>query len=282
MDIYELFKDIGFSINEAKVYTALIGRSPINGYEVAKRASVTRTMVYDILHRMVVKGVVEVIRQSGTTLYAPVPYKELFKKLKEEYNSRLETMEEALDSMEYDSRADNLIHNIADYEAMVAEIRTLIHSAKHEIYLSIWEEEARLFLDDLRAMHDKGVNIVTFSFCGIPFDFGINYAYDIPSKELYQIWSRRRITIVVDRERVLIGEGNDAIEEISIITRNTMLVEMCIDQILLDIIHLHEMKKSGLLPDKITSIDQYNEAVARFNERINIDISRLPRRADQD
>jgi sugar-specific transcriptional regulator TrmB len=282
MDIYELFKEIGFSINEAKVYTALIGRSPINGYEVAKRANVTRTMVYDILNRMVTKGVVEVIMQSGTTLYAPVPYKELFKKLKDEYNSRLETMEETLDSMESDQRGDNYIHNIADYEAMVTEIRTLIRSAKHEIYLSIWEEEARLFLDDLRAMHEKGVNIITFSFCRIPFDFGINYTYDIPSKELYKIWSRRRITVVVDRERILIGEGNDAIEEISIITSNTMLVEMSIDQILLDIIHLHEMKQSGLLPEKISSIDQYNEAVARFHELLQIDISRMPKRADQD
>ena len=281
-DIFDLFKEIGFSINEAKVYTALIGKSPINGYEIAKRANVTRTMVYDILNRLVGKGVVEVIMQSGTTLYAPVPYKDLFKKLKEEYNNRLETMEETLDGMESDQRGDNYIHNIADYEAMVTEIRTLIRSAKHEIYLSIWEEEARLFLDDLRAMHEKGVNIITFSFCSIPFNFGISYTYDIPSKELYKIWSRRRIMAIVDRERILIGEGNDAIEEISIITSNTMLVEMSIDQLLLDIIHLHEMKRSGLLPEKITSIDQYNGAVAHFHELLQIDISRMPKRADQD
>ena len=68
MDIYELFKEIGFSINEAKVYTALIGKNPINGYEIAKRANVTRTMVYDILNRMLGKGVVETIMQGGTTL----------------------------------------------------------------------------------------------------------------------------------------------------------------------------------------------------------------------
>ena len=282
MDINELFKEIGFSLNEAKVYTALIGRNPVNGYEVAKRANVTRTMVYDILNRLVGKGVVEAIMQNGNTLYAPVPYKELFGKLKLEYTSHLEAMEEALDRMESDPRGDNYIHNIADYEAMVAEIRALIRSAKHEIYLSIWEEEAGLFRDDLRAMHEQGVGIITFSFCSIPFDFGIRYTYDIPSKELYKMWGRRRITVVVDRERILIGEGNDAIEEISIITRNTMLVEMSIDQMLLDIIHLHELKRSGFLPDTITRIEQYNEAVARFNARLNIDISRLPKRADQD
>ena len=281
-EVHDLFKEIGFSINEAKVYTALIAKSPINGYEVAKRANVTRTMVYDILNRMVAKGVVEVIMQSGATLYEPVPYKELFKRLKQEYNGRLEAMEEALDSMESEQRGDNYIRNIADHEAMVAEMRALIRSAKQEIYLSIWEEEAELFRDDIRAMHERGVRIITFSFCSIPFDFGVNYSYDIPTRELHKIWSRRRIIVVVDRERILIGEGNDEIEEISIITRNTMLVEMSIDQILLDIIHLHEMKQSGFLPGKITSIGQYNGAVARFHKLLGIDIERMPKRADQD
>lgn len=282
MDIYELFKEIGFSINEAKVYTALIGKNPINGYEVAKRANVTRTMVYDILNRMVGKGVVETIMQGGTTLYAPVPYKELFQRLRQDYNSRLEEMELTLDSMESEQQDGSLIKNIPDYEAMVAEIRALIRSAKHEIYLSIWEEEALLFADDLREMSALGVNIITFSFCSTPFDFGINYTYDIPSKELYKIWSRRRITVVVDRERILIGEGNDAIEEISIITSNTMLVEMSIDQILLDIIHLHALKQSGFLQEQITSIEQYNAATARFQQQLHLDLSRLPKRADQD
>jgi sugar-specific transcriptional regulator TrmB len=281
-EIFEIFKEIGFSINEAKVYTALVAKNPINGYEVAKRANVTRTMVYDILNRMVSKGVVEVIIQNGTNLYTPVPYKELFQKMKEDYNNRLEIMEEALDNMESDQRSDNYIRNISDYESMITEIKSLISSAKHEIYLSIWEEEARLFADDLRAMNDKGVKIITFSFCRIPYDFGINYSYGIPTKELNKIWSRRRITVVVDRERILIGEGNDAIEEISIITSNTMLTEMSIDQITLDIIHLHELQKGNFLPESITSIEQYKEATARFQGLLNMDLNRLPKRADQD
>jgi len=109
-----------------------------------------------------------------------------------------------------------------------------------------------------------------------------SFTYGIPSEELKKIWNRRRIIIVVDRERILIGEGNDQIEEISIISSNTMLIELAIDQMLLDIIHLHELRKGGYLPDEITSIEQYRDAVTRFHKDLNIDLANLIKRVDQD
>jgi len=80
-DIYEILQDLGFSINEAKVYVALISKNPINGYEVAKRSNITRTMVYDILNRLEQKGVVKHIFENDSKLYSPLPYKELLKKI---------------------------------------------------------------------------------------------------------------------------------------------------------------------------------------------------------
>jgi len=61
-----------------------------------------------------------------------------------------------------------------------------------------------------------------------------------------------------------------------------MLVEMSIDQILLDIIHLHELKHGGFLPEGIATIEEYNAAMARFHELLGMDVARLPKRADQD
>ena len=43
-EIYNVLQEVGFSINEAKVYVALIAKNPISGYEVAKRSNITRTM----------------------------------------------------------------------------------------------------------------------------------------------------------------------------------------------------------------------------------------------
>ncbi|MHB1452409.1 MAG: TrmB family transcriptional regulator [Saccharofermentanales bacterium] len=280
-EIYEVLQDVGFSINEAKVYVALISKNPISGYEVAKRSNITRTMVYDILNRLVQKGAVLTI-ENEPKLYTPLPYKELFKKFRDDYNNRIEAVETALDTLECEENTSNYIKNISDYESMVQEVRTLIQSARREIYISIWEEEAILFKDDFEKAIERGVAITAFSFNKIPYNISNSHTYGIPSDELKKIWSRRRIIVVVDRERILIGEGNDQIEEISIITSNTMLIELAIDQMLLDIIHLHELRKGGYLPHEITNVRQYTDAVASFQEDLGIDMYRVFKRVDQD
>jgi len=280
-EIYDYLHELGFSTNEAKVYVALVAKNPISGYEVAKCSNITRTMVYDILKRLIRRGVIEII-ENDPVLYKPIPYKALFKNYKEEYNNRLEMLENALDNIEIEQHNENYIKNISDFNNMVQEVKSLIQSAKNEIYISIWEEEANLFLEDIRDADERGVRIFTFSFGNIPYDYGTKYTYNIETQELNKIWHRRRIIIVADRERILIGEGNDKIEEISIITSNTMLVELAIDQMLLDIIHLYELKKGGYLPEQIRNIEQYTDAVKLFHKELNINVEEVPKRVDQD
>ena len=56
--IIDMMQDIGFSVNEAKVYLALVLKNPMSGYEIAKNSDITRAMVYDILKRLMQKGAV--------------------------------------------------------------------------------------------------------------------------------------------------------------------------------------------------------------------------------
>ncbi len=280
-ELYEVLQDVGFSVNEAKVYVALLSKHPISGYEVAKRSNITRTMVYDILNRLVQKGAVQIV-ENEPKLYTPVPYKDFFQRMRTDYNNRVEAVEAAFDTLECEENTGNYIMNISDYESMVQEVRALIRSAKREIYTSIWEEEAMLFREDFECAHQRGVAITAFSFNNIPFSFVNAYTYGIPSDEIRKIWSRRRIIVVVDREKIIIGEGNDQIEEISIITSNTMIIELAIDQMLLDIIHLHELRRDGYLPEQITEISQYSKAVANFQADLGIEPGKVFKRVDQD
>ena len=53
---YDFLINIGFTLNEAKVYLALVKFRLLNGYEVAKESGVSRSLVYDVLNRLVTKG----------------------------------------------------------------------------------------------------------------------------------------------------------------------------------------------------------------------------------
>jgi sugar-specific transcriptional regulator TrmB len=274
-------QDIGFSTNEAKVYLALIRKNPMSGYEIAKNTDITRTMIYDILKRLVHKGIVIEI-EATPKLYSPVPYKELFSRCREDYLNKIATLEERMDSIESEPRANGYLINITDYEYMLGEIRNLIKEAKKEIYLSLWEQEAGIFMDDLQDAYNRGVNIISFSYGKLPYDFGVIYEYGIPSDVLKEIWTRRRIIVVSDRERILIGEGNETIEEISVITNNTMLIELAIDQLILDIIQWHILKNDDALPAVISKKSDYIDNIIKFHKKIGINYDRIPRRVEED
>src|SRR5690554_6715333 len=192
-----MMQDIGFSVNEAKVYVALTRKNPMTGYEIAKNSDITRTMVYDILKRLVYKGAVIEI-ESNNKLYSPVPYKELFEKYKDEYTKKIIKLEKEMDKIESESKSDKYLKNINGYEDMTKEIRDMIKRAKFEIYLSIWEQEAEIFKEDLKVAHDRGVRIISFSYSQLPYDFGIIYQYGIPQDVVSQIWERRGLLIIVD------------------------------------------------------------------------------------
>ena len=71
MNNYEFLEKLGFSSNEAKVYGTLIKHKVLNGYEIAKLSGVARSLVYEVINRLVAKGAV--IRIDGEpNFYKPL------------------------------------------------------------------------------------------------------------------------------------------------------------------------------------------------------------------
>jgi sugar-specific transcriptional regulator TrmB len=72
-DIVALLQQLGFSEYEARAYTALLQRSPLNGYELAKAAGLPRANVYAVLQKLEERNAVG--RQESPTgvRYAPRP-----------------------------------------------------------------------------------------------------------------------------------------------------------------------------------------------------------------
>ena len=80
---FEYLEKLGFSSNEAKVYGTLIKHKVLNGYEIAKLSGVARSLVYEVINRLVAKGAV--VRLDGEpNFYKPVEYVELIRAIKEE------------------------------------------------------------------------------------------------------------------------------------------------------------------------------------------------------
>jgi len=150
---------------------------------------------------------------------------------------------------------------------MVSEIKNNILSAKKEIYISLWAQEAVKFSTELKQANEKGVKIYAFSFTKFPFDFGVQYTYAMDESDVW--FPRRRITAIFDRKILIMGEGNDQISEISIMTQNRMIIQSAIDQMLLDIINLHSMLHNNAIHKGISS-EEYEKKTKEYLKSIGI------------
>lgn len=59
---YSFLTNLGFSLNEAKVYVSLIECGTMNGYEIAKASGVSRSLVYGVIERLAAKGYIQPIK----------------------------------------------------------------------------------------------------------------------------------------------------------------------------------------------------------------------------
>jgi len=271
-----LLEEMGLSQNEAKCFIALLKKSPMTGYEVAKTANVTRTMVYDVLKRLERKKCVQVIEGSPKR-YAAVDYKDFVRAAREECSGKLDALEKELESLTSASHRENFVFNLSGKADMISAFKKAIDQTREVIYLSTWAQEARLIAEQLKAAHQRGVKLYIFSFCKLPFDFGVQYTYDL--EDAHRKFPNRRITGVFDRQLLIMGEGNESIEEIGISTENSLLMEMAIDQMLMDLILHRTLSHFGYL-EGVSRVSDYTCEVDRFFTDIAM-YTDIPKRLDE-
>lgn len=260
-------QELGFSVNEAKVYLVLLKRNPINGYEIAKESGISRSMVYDILRRLTIKKAIVPLNSEPTT-YAPVDYRELIQSHRDQQSSAFDKLESKLKEYLGNEESDDYVLNISTHDELVASMRQAVRSAKKEIAISMWANEVKMIETELFEAHKRGVLIHILSFDKMPFDFGVQHCYEIPDIET--IFFNRRAILVTDRKYLLMGEWSQKRSEISISTHNQMLVNHALDQIILDVMLYYALRVKGGFQVGMKA-SEYQQCVYRYYQDIHLD-----------
>ncbi|MBT2701068.1 hypothetical protein J7E79_27655 [Bacillus sp. ISL-40] len=82
--IYKELQKLGFSQYELQVYTEILKDFPISGYEISKRSGVPRSMIYEVVAKLLKKGAVYTASLVPLT-YVPLPAKELINRLRNNF-----------------------------------------------------------------------------------------------------------------------------------------------------------------------------------------------------
>ena len=266
MDKYKTLEEIGFSANEAKVYLTLLEHGAMNGYNAAKYSGVARAIVYDVLNRLAMKKCVDII-EAEPKLYAAVEYDRLIKEIKDDYNEKIISAEKMLSQTASKNIEKQYVVNISDFELLIGEAKRLIDTAQNTLYLSLWSEDAILLRENLKKAHARGVKIYVFSYCKMPFSFGIQYTYNITDAE--NLFPTRRLIVIADCAEMLLCESGQNAQQVGVVTKNTMLIKLSIDQIVLDIFNCYSLKSDGLNSKELTA-SQFIKASDAHSKKIGL------------
>ena len=158
----EAVTQLGLTEYEARCFVALTRLAQGTAKEISQLSDVPRSRVYDTVERLHQRGLVDV-QQSEPRKYRAVSKDEAFDKLRRNYNSSIETADEALGRIESAETAEEKgVWAIADADHVSDRIETLLDGADNHIHFLIGNETTLKddALDRLAAAGDRGVTVV--------------------------------------------------------------------------------------------------------------------------
>lgn len=265
MDIITCLENLGFTVNEAKVYTTLLRHKVLNGYEIAKLSGVSRSLVYEVIGRLVQKG--HVFKLEGEpNFYRALEYGALIKKLREERESNLTRAEEMFKELSRETAADDYVVNIVGAEKGLSKARELIDGAQAEISLSIWKDTFCALKESLSEAVSRGVKVYIFTFEDIELEGATVFSYKIG--DAHHLFPYLRTTLISDGGECLVGEDCGP-EPIFICTRNHSVVSLATDEIVLNIFWYRYIEREGLLHGERTA-DDFLRVMETLADRLGI------------
>jgi predicted transcriptional regulator len=219
-----LLERLGFSTYEARAYLALVQRSPLNGYEVAKLSRVPRPNIYAVLQRLEERGAVVRLDTPTGVRYAAVPPTELVQRLETRFQEVLRSAQQALERVAPQVEPA-YVWNVHGYAAVLDQAGALLGGARERLLLALWSREARALVEQLDRAVTRGVAVTTLCLEGCPEACGgcrgRIYRYRMGPEP-----GGRPLVIVADDDDVLAGEVGDGVEALAVRTRQRLLVEL--------------------------------------------------------
>lgn len=249
--IFKELQKLGFSPYECKAYIGLLKNNPITGYEISKRSGVPRSMIYEVIGKLVEKGAVYTVPSEPVT-YAPMPAKDLIARMRHQFEQSFDYLENQLSALESEQEVD-VIRRISGDELVIMEMSDMIGKAKEELWLSIWEAQVPLIKERIDCRVKEGVDVFSLLFGKQETQVGVTFHHDYMSPEVVEERMGGRLSIVVrDKEEVLIANFAPGTVAWAVKTEDPALVLVATEYIRHDIMMAELTRTVG--PEKVEAL----------------------------
>lgn len=242
-------EDLGFTLNEARAYAALLQRGASTGYEVGQHAGIPRSAVYGVLRKLVQTGAARSMpaRDGEPERFVGTPPEGLVALLKKRFEQSAHALEDAAQRL--DTAPDSPdVYGVRGYLRVMEEAERLLVTAKSQLVISGWPRELAQLSAELRKAHKRKVYIVLFSHASLPADLPGNvFSYGVDEKDLESFW-KHRLVVVADDARTLVGATEQGVQDGAVVSATAAIAELATSQIALDITLLAQRQKLDVEP----------------------------------
>lgn len=217
-------RELGFSEYEARAYVALLHKSPMNGYEVAKASGLPRANVYAVLQKLEERGAIVRVDAPEGTRYAPLPSEELVQRLQDRYEETLHAARSALSAVTRPPEYE-YVSNVRGYPVILDHAGVLVDAARQHLVVALWPTESQALAGNLAHAQARDVAITTLCLAACPQECGWCHG-QIHRYSVQPDDSTRWLVIVADDAEVLAGQIGPGQDAQAIRTRQALLVDL--------------------------------------------------------
>ncbi len=204
-DLIDHLVAAGFTEYEAKAYIALQGSSPATGYQIAKDSGIPRSMIYEVLGKLVARGAVFTQSFGEMVRYAAVPADLLVDQMRHEFEATLDRLADGFKHLVVDSAEPGQTWNVAGRNNVLAQARQMIERAEQELAVLVGDDdELDELLPWLRQTKTRKVRILLVS--PVPYDAGDIAVVVHPHGPRLRQALGHGLTLVADGRDLLMGE----------------------------------------------------------------------------
>ncbi|MFB6363370.1 TrmB family transcriptional regulator [Paenibacillus elgii] len=257
-DVFKELQKLGFSPYECKAYVGLLKSHPVTGYEISKRSGVPRSMIYEVLGKLMDKGAVHLV-PSEPVKYSPVPADEWIGRLRKQFDQSFAYLEKSLTMLQQEREMDVIWHIRSD-QSVMNEIADLIGRAEKELWLSVWEPQVPEVKASVERHLREGVPVFSVLFGAPGTRIGTTFHHDYMTPEVVKERTGGCLTIAArDGEEVLIANFSGESTTWAVKTHDPALVLVATEYVRHDILMEEIMAQFGT--EKLDALWRNNPAL---------------------
>jgi len=203
-DLTARLVSLGFSEYEAKAYIALLRENPVTGYQLSKLSGVPRSMIYEVLDKLIARGAAMVLPSGDSVRYAPVPAPRFLDQLHREHEELVTSLKDDLAAL---ASAPDLeyVWNIEGQRNIMARAIEMLHRTRVRAYMALLPVTFEALQPALAGAIQRGVRVVVYTPTPLDLPGGRVVITPMPLEALSQT-GRLGLTLAVDGKEVLIAE----------------------------------------------------------------------------